>query len=238
MRKVLVILPTYNERDNIRTVIDAIFKVGRQLTATTFSVLVVDDNSPDGTAKIVRELQKSQSRLSVITGSKKGLGKAYLRGFRHALKRGAYDIFIMMDADLSHDPAAIPQLIRSLDKGNDYAIGSRYVNGGSVPDWPIMRVLLSRAANWLTRRLIGVREIRDMTSGFKAIRVTAMRRISLADIKASGYFFQVNLLYEFWRHNLRISEVPITFTDRHFGTSKLRLTDVVEFIYRVSKLKK
>lgn len=232
MNNVLVILPTYNERENIEPIIKAIFKTGTLLKSAKLHVLVVDDTSPDGTAKIVRKLQKQQKNINLITGKKQGLGKAYLRGFEYGLNNASYDAFIMMDADFSHDPSAIPQLVEALDQGNDYVIGSRYVHGGTIPgNWPIRRIFISRLANWLSRFLVGFSDVSDTTGGFKAIRVSALKKLDLSALNASGYFFQVNLLHEFWSRKLHIAEVPITFVDRQFGVSKLKIIDIVEFVY-------
>lgn len=232
MKLILVILPTYNERENIELIIGAVFNAGSHIKNTKLDVLVVDDNSPDGTGTIVRKLQKTSRNLHLITGQKAGLGKAYLRGFRYGLKNNKYDAFVMMDADFSHDPSAIPQLIEALDKGSDYVIGSRYVHGGTIPgNWPIRRIFISRVANWLARFLIGFNGVSDTTGGFKAIKVAALRQVDLEALSAAGYFFQVNLLHEFWSRKLRISEVPITFVDRRFGVSKLKVVDIAEFVY-------
>ncbi len=237
MKTVLVIVPTYNEAANIERLIKKIWRVGAE-AEHVFEVLVVDDNSPDGTGQIVKKIQTKDSRLHLLSGRRQGLGKAYVRGFKHGLKKGGYDAFVMMDADFSHDPAVIPNLLKALDAGADYVIGSRYVPGGGTADnWSRRRLLQSRLANSLARWLVGHHGgIKDQTSGFKALRSSALAKISLEQVSASGYVFQVNLLHAFAKAGYKLAEVPIIFADRTKGKSKLRLRDVVEFLYLTYRL--
>jgi dolichol-phosphate mannosyltransferase len=238
MKKVLVIIPTYNEAENIRRIIDAVIDVQKDIKNYKINILVVDDKSPDGTGDIVSEIIKSNDDIRMITGQKSGLGKAYLRGFAYGIDTAEYEAFIMMDADFSHDPKSIPVLLRTLDSGKDYVIGSRYVNGGSIPgNWPLMRIVNSRFANFIARNLIVIdKSITDLTGGFKAIKVSALEQIDLDNFRTAGYFFQVNLLHSFIEKQFLIGEAPIIFADRQFGESKLKVKDIIEFIYRAYML--
>lgn len=238
IRDILVILPTYNESENIRPMLKALQEVNTSTPDRNFEVLVVDDNSPDGTQVIVKEIMGSDKSVHLLTGEKEGLGKAYIRGFQWGLKKKKYDAIVMMDADFSHDPKAVPILIDALDTGDDYVIGARYVKGGFIPgNWPLKRIMNSKVANFLAHRLVGIdKNLTDITGGFKAIRVSALKRVDLSRISARGYFFQVNLLYEFIKSDAKIAERPISFADRERGQSKLRAKDVTEFVYRAFML--
>lgn len=238
MRHVLVIIPTYNEVDNINTIIQAVEQASRQLQSFQTDILVVDDHSPDGTAERVKKLQQRFANITLLSGEKAGLGRAYKRGLHYALRQQLYDAFVLMDADLSHDPADIPRLLEPLTQGADYVIGSRYTSGSSIAkDWPRSRVLASRLANVIAHRLSGVeQDIADMTSGFKAIRREALDEIRLDSITANGYMFQVSLLHACLSKGFRVQEVPVTFANRQHGSSKLRLSDVIEFLYQTYKL--
>ena len=244
MKQVLTIIPTYNEAENIEKIVALLLAQSSQLGDWVLSILIVDDNSPDGTADIVRQLQQrrvatsAQGHLHLISGNKAGLGKAYLRGFEEGLRQDTYDAFIMMDADLSHNPASIPSMLAAIDNGADYVIGSRYVHGGTIPgNWPLLRILNSRVANFVAHVFTDIdKTITDVTGGFKAIRVSALQKIDLKSIAAAGYVFQVSLVYEFSRSGAKIREVPITFIDRQFGNSKLKKSDVFEFLHRAYRL--
>jgi dolichol-phosphate mannosyltransferase len=234
MKKVLVIIPTYNEAQNIEQVISGVERVAARLRSYTFSLLIVDDNSPDGTAKHVKALQKRYDNIHLLSGNKAGLGRASIRGLTHALKLGEFDAFIMMDGDLSHNPTDIPVLLKVLNTGADYVIGSRYVSGGVIAgDWP----LNSRIANFVARKLVGITgNVTDITGGFKAIRAEALADIDLGSLNDRGYIFQVSLLHAFLRKGFRVQEVPITFANRSHGISKLKTRDITEFLYRAYKL--
>lgn len=238
MKKILVIIPTYNEVENIGRVVDAIEQIAFRLSSYSLSLLIVDDNSPDGTSGQVKTLQSKYSNIHLLTGHKSGLGKAYIRAFRYALRRSGFDAFIMMDADLSHNPNDIPALLEKLNQGSDYVIGSRYTIGGAIDDsWPLSRIIISRVANFVARKLVGIPDdIRDVTGGYKAIRRTALEKIDLDKLSARGYVFQVSLLHAFLQQSSRVDEIPVTFTKRQYGASKLRLRDIIEFAYRAYKL--
>jgi len=238
MQKVLSIIPTYNEAANIDRVIDAVEHVAARMRSYDFSLLIVDDNSPDGTAKHVKVLQKQYDNIDLLSGQKSGLGRAYIRGLTYALKLGEFDAFIMMDGDLSHNPADIPTLLKALSSGADYVIGSRYTEGGAISgNWPLSRKINSRVANFMARKLVGITDtVTDLTGGFKAIRAEALAVIDLDSLNASGYIFQVSLLHAFLLKGFRVQEVPISFANRQYGTSKLKMRDIIEFLYRAYKL--
>lgn len=237
-QRALVLLPTYNEAENIESICRAILAVEPRIPDYSLEILVIDDNSPDGTSDIVKKLALELPAIHLINGQKAGLGKAYLRGFRYGLDQRVYDAFIMMDADFSHPPSSLPALLATLEQGNDYVIGSRYVHGGAIPgNWPLRRIINSKFANFLARTLVGIdRRITDLTGGFKAIRATAMEQIDLDNINAAGYVFQVSLLHAFLSKDFRVAESPIIFADRQFGTSKMKLRDILEFMYRAYQL--
>jgi dolichol-phosphate mannosyltransferase len=237
MKKALVILPTYNEADNIQPIVAEIFKVSKAMPSWRLAVLVADDRSPDGTAKLVRSMQKQYQDLYLISGQRAGLGKAYIRGFKYGLTHGPYDAFVMMDADFSHDPAAIPTLLAGIDKGSDYVIGSRYIAGSKIAsNWSKTNLISSRLANLIARIFIDIKDVADLTGGFRAIRRSALEKINLQAIHAGGNVFFVNLLHEFSRNGLAISEVPVNFSDRRYGKSKRRIRDVIEFLYITYRL--
>jgi len=238
MKKVLVIIPTYNEARNIKQLIDAVEQAALQMRSYDFNILVVDDNSPDGTAKHVKALRKQYDNIYLLSGKKAGLGRAYIRGFEYALKHEEFDVLIMMDGDLSHNPVDIPALLQALTQGDDYVIGSRYVTGGVISEsWPVTRKINSRIANFVARKLVGITNtITDLTGGFKAITREALEQIDLDSLNASGYIFQVSLLHAFLRKGFRVREVPITFANRSQGTSKMKPRDIIEFLYRAYKL--
>lgn len=237
MKRVLVVIPTYNEALNIQQVIDGVEQIAKETKGYRFRLLILDDTSPDGTAKIARQHAKSYGNIHVLTGKKQGLGKAYIRGFTYALKRETFDMLITMDADMSHSPKDIPKLLRAVGNGADYVIGSRYVSGGDVGDLPLIRRINSRVANVVARRLVGIKKpVHDLTGGYKAIRRDALASINFSDMRAKGYFFQVNLLHAFLIQGFTVTEVPITFVNRSLGDSKLKLKDIIEFVYSAYKL--
>jgi dolichol-phosphate mannosyltransferase len=225
--KTLVIVPTYNERENV----DAL--MARFLDAVDDSVhlLVIDDSSPDGTAAVVRILATARSGIFVIDRpGKQGLASAYVTGFRWALERD-YDAVVEMDADLSHDPAVVPALIAALGNA-DLVIGSRYVEGGRLVNWSRFRELLSKAGNVYARAWLGF-DVRDSTSGFRAYRCETLAALDLETVRAEGYSFQIEMAYRIHRKGGRIAEIPITFTERRHGRSKLSRRIVVEALWRV-----
>lgn len=194
-------------------------------------VLVVDDNSPDGTADIVRSLMAEYGKLHLITGEKRGLGAAYIRGMRHVLETMRADAVFEMDADFSHKPADVPRLVRELEKGADFVIGSRYVRGGSIPrEWGALRRANSRVGNIVARYLAGIYRVKDCTAGFRAIRTALLERIDWDTLRVQGYAFQIALLYEAVIRKAEIVEIPVDFIDRTQGDSKLGLSDIIEFL--------
>ncbi len=221
--KPLIVLPTYNEAENILEVLDRVREAVPEA-----DVLVVDDGSPDHTADLAERWGAAHGGgVSVLRrASKSGLGSAYRAGFAEGLAQG-YDALIEMDSDLSHDPAALPALISAVDNGADLAIGSRYVPGGAIPAWPKHREYLSRGGNRYAAFMLGL-QVRDATAGFRCYAASMLERIDLDRIVADGYGFQIEMAYEVARQGGRIVEVPISFTDRVRGTSKMSGKIVVE----------
>ncbi|MCK4716228.1 MAG: polyprenol monophosphomannose synthase [Candidatus Marinimicrobia bacterium] len=227
----VVIVPTYNEIDNITTVINKLTALNLDL-----HILVIDDNSPDGTGDVVKELQKKNERIFIIERSGKlGLGTAYIRGFHWALKRG-YKYILEMDADLSHNPNDVPRLIKVCKKGADLSIGSRYSEGVNVVNWPIKRLLLSYGANKYTRFVTRM-PVKDATAGFKCFHRDVLEAIDLSKVKSSGYSFQIEMNFRAWKKGFNIIEVPIIFIERSEGHSKMSKSIVYEAVFMVWKLK-
>ena len=219
-RRVVVVIPTYNERDNLTRVVEQVRSIG-------VDVVVVDDDSPDGTGQLADTLAEADDGIAVLHRSTKaGIGPAYAAGFAKVLASGA-TIVCQMDADLSHDPAELPQLIEAVEEGADLAIGSRYVEGGSSPDWPFVRRGISAGGNWYARTMLGA-PIRDITAGFRAWSPAGLAAADPATAHASGYAFQVEMAWRAWRAGCSIVERPITFRDRTAGTSKMDSGIVME----------
>ena len=228
--KTLIISPTYNEVKNIQSLVEQIFKLD-----PSYHLLIIDDNSPDGTAGKVKELQSVFDNLHLEERpNKAGLGTAYKFGFNWALKNG-YDAVVQMDADLSHDPNDVPRLISQL-KHHDLIIGSRYVEGVSVVNWPIRRLILSYGANIYSSFITGM-PINDGTGGFKAWSSSILQRIELKKVKSQGYSFQIEMNFRAWRLGARIKEEPIIFVDRTIGESKMSKTIMYEAIWMVWRLR-
>ncbi len=226
-----VVIPTYNEKENIEQLITQLF----QLSIPNLSVLIVDDNSPDGTADIVRKFQSQYSSLHLTVREKKsGLGKAYVHGFTYALEKNA-DAIVQMDADFSHDPKDVPELLAELSE-YDLVLGSRYSHGISVINWPLSRLLISIAGNYYARLVTGM-PIKDATGGYKAWRASALKAINIEKLDAEGYGFQVVTNYNAWKKNLKIKEVPIIFTERREGKSKMSRGIVLEALWLVWKIR-
>ncbi|MCL9768800.1 polyprenol monophosphomannose synthase [Flavobacterium sp. HXWNR69] len=232
MTQGIVIIPTFNEIENIETIIRAVFAL-----STPFHVLIVDDNSPDGTAQKVRELQNEfSSQLFLEVRMKKaGLGTAYVHGFKWALAKG-YDYIFEMDADFSHNPNDLEKLLAACENGADVAIGSRYSNGVNVVNWPLSRVLLSYFASVYVRMITGMK-IADATAGFKCYRKQVLENINLDKIKFVGYAFQIEMKYRAFVKNFKIIEVPIIFTDRTKGQSKMSAGIIREAVLGVIMLR-
>jgi len=228
--KIIVILPTYNERENIILIIRALQEQFRAVPHD-MHILVVDDNSPDGTADAVRSESSVWSNLHLITGSKQGLGAAYIRGMNHAINELKADAVMEMDADFSHKPEDVPRLIAALDEGADFVIGSRYVPGGKIPDdWSFLRRMNSKWGNVFARYVAGMYKVRDCTAGFRAIRAPLITKIDPDTLKVKGYAFQISLLHEAILNHAKVKEVPVEFVDRTRGETKLGLSDIVEFM--------
>lgn len=225
----IVVLPTYNERENIAPFLHALRE-----TSDAIEVLVVDDGSPDGTAELARTLGEQLGGIRVLErASKDGLGSAYRAGFAQVLAEG-YDVVVSMDADLSHDPAVIPEMLRLLEDGADAVIGSRYVTGGGTTDWPIRRQLLSKWGNVYTRRVLGL-PTRDCTSGFRAYRASALAAIDPGTTGAEGYAFLTELVRRLARQGYRVVETPIIFRDRTLGKSKMSGRIIAESMLLVTR---
>ena len=226
--RTLVVMPTYDEAPNIAEVLARV-----RTAAPEVDLLVVDDSSPDGTAALAREAAAELGQISVeVRDRKDGLGNAYRHGFRIGMDRG-YDVLVQMDADLSHDPDALPSLLAALDGGADAVIGSRYVPGGSVPHWPWYRRALSRYGNAYACAVLGM-SVRDATAGFRAYRVGVLQDIDVFSTRAKGYGFQIETAYRVSRSGRSLTEVPITFTDRIRGYSKMSLTVAAEELLLVT----
>ncbi len=225
---VLVVIPTYQEAANIDLVLSAI-----RTSEPSANVLVVDDNSPDGTAGIAEKTAKRLGMIQVLRRpGKSGLGSAYREGFAWGLRNG-FDVMVEMDADLSHDPAALPSLLKALDDGADLVVGSRYVPGGAIPGWPAHRALLSRYGNRYATAALGL-GIRDATSGYRAYKAEILRRFPLHKVKADGYGFQIEMVHLVKRAGGVIKEVPITFVDRVDGVSKMSTPIIIEAMVLVT----
>lgn len=229
MPRAVICLPTYNERENLPRVLDALEPFGVE-------VLVIDDNSPDGTGDLADRLAADRDWVSVLHRERKeGLGPAYLAGFRRALS-GDAEYVLEMDADLSHDPATVPRLIEACVNGADVALGSRYVVGGGTENWGRGRRLVSAGGSLYARTLLGV-DIRDLTGGFKCFRRAVLERIDLEAVTSKGYAFQIELTYRALRAGFRVVEVPIVFVDRTHGKSKMSRTIFLEAVARVPLLR-
>jgi len=229
--KSLIIIPTYNEKENILTVIERL-----RALPISVDILIIDDNSPDGTAELVRGLQTTDQHLFMLNRSGKlGLGTAYVTGFHWALARD-YEYILEMDADLSHNPDDVPKLIQECQKGYDLVIGSRYCNGVNVINWPIKRLILSYGANKYTR-IVTRMPIKDATSGFKCFRREVLAAIDLDRVKSSGYSFQIEMHFRAWSKGFQIKEIPIIFIERSEGRSKMSKSIVWEAVFMVWKLK-
>lgn len=228
--KTLVIIPTYNEKENIGEIIPEILKKDPSI-----NVLIVDDNSPDGTGRIADDVAKKNPRIKVLHREKKaGLGTAYKTGFKYALENG-YDYIFEMDADFSHDPKYIPHFHEAIKKA-DLVLGSRYISGVNVINWPISRLLLSYYANVYTRWITGL-PVKDATGGFKCFRREVLEKIDLDKVQSEGYSFQIEISFRAWKKGFKIKEIPIVFEDRRVGQSKMSKKIVREAIWRVWKLR-
>jgi dolichol-phosphate mannosyltransferase len=226
----LVIIPTYNERENLPELIRRLDAAGKS------DLLFIDDHSFDGTADWIKELQRQRSGVHLLERpAKLGLGTAYLTGFKWALER-EYDVVLEMDADLSHDPAEIPHFISMIEEGADLVIGSRYVDGIRIINWPLSRLALSQFAAWYTRFWTGM-PLTDPTSGFKCFRRAVLQTLNLNRIRSNGYAFQVEVNYLTWKKGFRVQEIPIIFTDRTHGSTKMSGQIVREAVSLIPRLR-
>lgn len=232
MSNSIVIIPTYNEKENIEPMVRAVFSL-----PSSFDILIVDDNSPDGTAKIVQTLQKEfPERLHLLLRQEKnGLGKAYIAGFQWALNKN-YEYIFEMDCDFSHNPNDLLRLKDACEKGADVAIGSRYCKGGQVKDWPIGRILISYFASLYVRTVLWV-PIHDTTAGFKCYRKKVLQAIDLNSIQFTGYAFQIEMKYDAYKLGFKIKEIPILFKDREKGQSKMSIKIFREALLGVIKMR-
>ncbi len=230
-KDIVIIIPTYNERLNIPNLVKRIFQF-----APNIKILFVDDNSPDKTGEYIESLQKKNKRIYLIKGQKKGLGDAYKRGFLYAIFKMNAKYIIQMDADLSHDPKYIRELVKYKDK-YDIVIGSRYIKGGSIDEgWGPIRRMNSKFGNLFTKIMLKM-PYHDSTSGFKIIKSEILPQKFIKNIRSNGYLFQVEILYFFYIKNRKIKEIPIKFKDRKFGVSKLRFSDIFEYLVSLRKIK-
>ena len=228
--KALVIIPTYKERENLVPLLKQIFSQGLPL-----EVLIVDDNSPDGTGAVADQIAAADPRVHVMhRPGKMGLGSAYVAGFRYALERD-YDAAFEMDADFSHNPESLPEFLRELESA-DLVVGSRYLHGVTVVNWPLKRLILSYGANVYSRVITGL-PLKDVTGGFKCFRRQVLEALDLSRVRSDGYGFQIEINYKAWRKGFRIKEIPIMFVDRRAGESKMNRKIVWEAAWMVWKLR-
>jgi dolichol-phosphate mannosyltransferase len=224
--KALVIIPTYNEKENIRNILPAVLE-----QAANVEVLVVDDGSPDGTGGIVKEMMAANSRIHLLErAGKQGLGTAYIAGFKWGLAHG-FDYLMEMDADFSHDPKEIPNFLKAIET-NDLVLGSRYKDGVRVVNWPLSRLFLSKGASYYVRIITGL-PVADPTGGFKCFRRRVLEALDLDAVRSNGYAFQIEMTFKAWMKGFRVAEIPITFADRYAGTSKMSGRIVWEALWMV-----
>ena len=225
----LVIIPTYNEKENIHSIVELVLS-----QVANLEILVVDDNSPDGTAAIVTEMAQANPRVHLLSrAGKLGLGTAYIAGFKWGLARG-YAYLIEMDADFSHDPCEIPNMLKAIQQA-DLVLGSRYIDGVRVVNWPLSRLFLSKGASYYVRIITGL-PIHDPTGGFKCFRRKVLETIELDKVRSNGYAFQIEMTHKAWMMGFRVREIPITFADRSAGQSKMSGHIVSEALWMVWSL--
>lgn len=229
MKKVVLILPTYNERKNVETLVAAIEGVFKKKSGYALQILVVDDYSPDGTAEAIKKLAKQYKNISLLSKKKEGLGSAYIFGMRWGLQKLKPDYFIQMDADWSHSPLLLPQFIEKIENGADFVIGSRYISGGSIPrNWGLHRKIYSVIGNNVVRFGLGMLNPKDWTSGYRMMKATLFNEVCRGLEKYSGYTFQVAFLHRLKLKGFRIAEVPLQFIDRVYGKSKIAPSDYIK----------
>ena len=234
--KICFVLPTYNEEENIGNIIQQILKEEKSQSKHTFTILVVDDNSTDETQAIVQRYISLNSKVHLVTGQKKGLGDAYKRGFKYALNDLKADLIFQMDSDGQHDTSLIPDFVSYIEEGKDVVIGSRFVEGGTTPDFSFSRLLMSKVGNLLVRYVGGITQLQDCTSGYRAIRASYLKELDFSYLSTRGYSFQSSLICDLAWRGADISEIPIEFSSRQGGDSKLALRDQIEFLLNIPRL--
>ena len=234
--KICFVLPTYNEEENIGNIIQQILKEEKSQSKHTFTILVVDDNSTDETQTIVQHYISLNSKVHLVTGQKKGLGDAYKRGFKYALNDLKADLIFQMDSDGQHDTSLIPDFVSYIEEGKDVVIGSRFVEGGTTPDFSFSRLLMSKVGNLLVRYVGGITQLQDCTSGYRAIRASYLKELDFSYLSTRGYSFQSSLICDLAWRGADISEIPIEFSSRQGGDSKLALRDQIEFLLNIPRL--
>ena len=234
--KICFVLPTYNEEENIENIIKQILEKAVHQNTNTFSILVVDDNSSDDTQSIVKRLISLNQNIHLISGQKKGLGDAYKRGFAFALNDLNADLIFQMDSDGQHDASLIPNFINHIEEGKDVIIGSRFIEGGTTPDFSFYRLLMSKVGNLLVRYVGGITQVRDCTSGYRAIRASYLKELDFSYLSTRGYSFQSSLICDLAWRGADIFEIPIEFSSRKGGDSKLALRDQIEFLLNIPRL--
>ena len=229
--KTVILIPTYNERDNVRPIVTEVLKVNPQV-----HVLVIDDSSPDGTGQIVQEMMKEDQRIHLLSRSgKQGLGKAYLAGFEWGQKNG-FELLCEMDADFSHRPVDLKKILASFDDQTDFVIGSRYIPGGETVNWSGFRRFISRGGSFYAGTILKYR-VSDYTGGFNCWRSKTLDKIGLSTVTSNGYCFQIELKYKALKAGCRVREVPIVFEDRRVGQSKMSTRIVLEAFYKVWQIR-
>ncbi|MGN1124683.1 MAG: polyprenol monophosphomannose synthase [Candidatus Gastranaerophilaceae bacterium] len=229
--KVTIVLPTYNEAENIYDFLVALTDVINKIVLFDINILVVDDISPDGTANIVKSFQEKHDFVHLLNNNSRGLGNAYKAGFKFAIDNFHPDVLVEMDSDFSHSPDKLFELLQPINQGYDFVIGSRYIKKGSIPqNWALIRKLNSKYGNLFARFIAGLIQVKDCTSGFRAIKTDFIKNINLDKLKVNGYAFQMNILFECVKLGAKTYEIPISFIDRVKGKSKLSIKDVIEFV--------
>lgn len=236
-KKACVLLPTYNEAENVAILIPLIFKHAEKIHTHEIHVVVADDESPDGTGEMVQKLAETFPRLHLVSGQKQGLGVAYIRGFIYSNKEINPDLVIQMDADLQHDPSLLPLFVGLTELGFNLVIGSRFVSGGSTPNFSFSRKMQSLFGNWLIRVVGGIPRLRDCTSGYRCMTAEILNKVDFESLSPKGYSFLPSLLTQLLKNGAQVIEIPITFPDRSYGSSKLALKDKIEFLFNLVKLR-
>ncbi len=236
---ITVILPTYNEKANIKKLIPLLIEeIFPKIKNHTLNILVVDDKSPDGTANAVSEFSQKWKNIKLLTGDKNGLGSAYTRGMKYAMDHLKADAIVEIDSDFQHDPFDIPRLIAKMDEGYDHVIGSRYIKGGAIPkEWGLHRKIISRVGGLFAQLVLWTRNIHDMTSGFKLTKTSYLKRVDLDNLYSQYYAYKLHILYEIIKLKAKIAEVPIIFYERQEGSSKITSKDLFDSFRVVLKLR-